>query len=97
MAVTYKLGGGIYKITPEASVFLANQMWLAREQFGVMPGTIIIDAHHMEYKKLGMTLAILDFKVTELFVSNGILYYMGMPEPPYCNQARIWAMELNNA
>lgn len=97
MAITYKLGGGIYKISPEASIFLANQMWLGKQQYGVTPGTIIIDANHMEFKKLGMTLGILDFRVTPLFTSSGILHYMGTPEPPYCSQAQIWAIELNNA
>lgn len=97
MAITYKLGGGIYKISPEASIFLANQMWLGKQQYGVTPGTIIIDANHMEFKKLGMTLGFLDFTVTPLFPSNGVLHYMGTPEPPMCNQARIWALELNNA
>lgn len=97
MAVTYKLGTGVFKISPDASIFLANQMWLAKEQYGVMPGTIVIDANHMEYKKLGMTLGIIDFESTPLFASNGVLHYMGVPEPPYCNQARIWALELNNA
>jgi len=46
---------------------------------------------------LGMTLGILDFRVTPLFASSGILHYMGTPEPPYCSQAQIWAIELNNA
>ncbi len=97
MAVTYKLGTGVFKISREASIFLANQMWLAKEQYGFMPGTIVIDSRHMEYKKLGVTLAILDFSVTPLFTLDGVLYHMGTPEPPYCNQARIWALELNNA
>lgn len=97
MAVTYKLGKGVFKISPTASIFLANQMWLCKQQFGVMPGTIFIDANHMEYRKLGMALAILDFGITNLFVSEGVLHYMGTPEPPYCNQAHIWALELNNA
>ena len=52
MAITYKLGGGIYKISPEASIFLANQMWLGKQQYGVTPGTIIIDANHMEFKNV---------------------------------------------
>lgn len=97
MAVTYKLGGGLYKISPEASIFLANQMWLAKEQYGVNPGTIVIDSNHMEYKKLGMTLGILNFAATPLFPSGGILHYMGTPETPLCHQARVWALELNNA
>lgn len=97
MAVTYKLGAGVYKISPEASIFLANQMWLGKQQYGVSPGTVIIDANHMEFKKFGMTLGIINFSNTHLFASNGVLYYMGNPEPPLCNQAKIWAIELNNA
>jgi hypothetical protein len=96
MAVTYKLNG-IYKISPEASIFLANQMWLGKEQYGVTPGTVVIEPHRMLFKKMGMTLGILDYRVTELFVSGGVLYYMGIPEPPLCHQAQICAIELNNA
>ena len=96
MAVTYKLNG-IYKITPEARIFLANQMWLGKEQYGVTPGTIVIEPTRMLFKKMGMTLGILDFRVTDLCARNGVLYYIGMAEPPLCNQARIWAIELNNA
>ena len=96
MAVTYKLNG-IFKISPEASIFLANQMWLGKEQYGVTPGTVVIEPHRMLFKKIGMTLGILDYRVTELFVSGGVLYYMGIPEPPLCHQAQIWAIELNNA
>lgn len=96
MSVTYKLNG-IYKITPEASIFLANQMWLGKEQYGVSPGTIIVEPNRMLFKKIGMTLGVLDFRMTDLFVRNGVLYYMGMSEPPLCHQARIWAIELNNA
>lgn len=96
MAVTYKLNG-IFKISPEASIFLANQMWLGKEQYGVTPGTVVIEPHRMLFKKMGMTLGILDYRVTELFVSRGVLYYMGIPEPPLCHQAQIWAIELNNA
>ena len=96
MAVTYKLNG-IYKITPEASIFFANQMWLGKEQYGVTPGTIVIEPHRMLFKKLGMTLGILDYRVTQLVASEGVLYYMGPPEPPLCSQANIWAIELYNA
>ena len=96
MAVTYKLSG-IYKITPEASIFLANQMWLGKEQYGVTPGTVVIEPTRMLFKKLGMTLGILDYRVTHLFASDGVLYYMGTVEPPLCKQAQIWAIELNNA
>lgn len=96
MAVTYKLNG-IYRITPEASIFLANQMWLGKEQYGVTPGTIIVEPTRMIFKKLGMTLGILDYRVTNLFASDGVLYYMGTVEPPLCKQAQIWAIELNNA
>lgn len=96
MAVTYKLNG-IYRITPEASIFLANQMWLGKEQYGVIPGTIIVEPTRMIFKKLGMTLGILDYRVTNLFASDGVLYYMGTVEPPLCQQAQIWAIELNNA
>ena len=96
MSVTYKLNG-IYKITPEASIFLANQMWLGKEQYGVTPGTVVIEPNRMLFKKLGMTLGILRFEVTDLFFSNGVLYYMGMAEPPLCNQACIWAFEISNA
>ena len=96
MAVTYKLNG-IFKISPEASIFLANQMWLGKEQYGVTPGTVVIEPHRMLFKKMGMTLGILDYRVTELFVSGGVLYYMGIHEPPLCHQAQIWAIELNNA
>lgn len=49
MAVTYKLNG-VYKITPEASIFLANQMWLGKEQYGVTPGTIVIEPTRMLFK-----------------------------------------------
>lgn len=97
MAVTYKLGAGIYRISPEASIFLANQMWYGKEQFGVTPGTIVIDANHMEFKKFGMTLGVIDFRSTPLFASGGELLYMGNPEPPCCSQAQIWAIELNKA
>lgn len=97
MAVTYKLMGGVYKISAEASLFLANQMWLGKQQYGTSPGTIVIDSNHLEYKKFGMTLGVIDFRPTPLFVSNGILHYMGNPEPPYCSQAHIWAIELSNA
>lgn len=97
MAVTYKLGKGIYKISPEASIFLANQMWLGKEQFGVTPGIVIIDENHMEFKKLGMTLGVIDFRSTPLFASGGVLHYMGIPEQLLCTQAKIWAVELNNA
>ncbi|MBO7230754.1 MAG: hypothetical protein J6V20_05015 [Bacteroidaceae bacterium] len=96
MAVTYKLNG-IYKITPEASIFLANQMWLGKEQYGVTPGTVVIEPTRMLFKKLGMTLGILDYRVTHLFASDGVLYYMGTVEPPLCKQAQIWAIELNHA
>ena len=96
MAVTYKLNG-IYRITPEASIFLANQMWLGKEQYGVTPGTIVIEPNRMIFKKMGMTLGILDYRVTHLFASDGVLYYMGAIEPPLCKQAQIWAIELNNA
>lgn len=96
MAVTYKLNG-IYRITPEASIFLANQMWLGKEQYGVTPGTIVIEPNRMIFKKLGMTLGILDYRVTPLLASDGVLYYMGAVEPPLCKQAQIWAIELNNA
>ena len=51
----------------------------------------------MLFKKMGMTLGILDYRVTDLHAQNGVLYYWGMPEPPLCNQARIWAFELSNA
>ena len=96
MAVTYKLNG-IYKVTPEASIFLANQMWLGKEQYGVTPGTIVIEPTRMLFKKMGMTLGILDYRVTDLHAQNGVLHYLGMPEPPLCRQAQIWAFELNNA
>ena len=96
MAVTYKLNG-IYRITPEASIFLANQMWLAKEQYGVVPGTIIVEPHRMMFKKWGMTLGILNFRITQLFASEGVLYYMGDVEPPLCKQAQIWAIELHHA
>ncbi len=96
MVVTYKLNG-IYKITPEASIFLANQMWLGKEQYGVTPGTVVIEPHRMIFKKFGMPLGILDYRVTPLFASEGILYYMGSVESPLCKQAQIWAIELNNA
>lgn len=96
MAVTYKFNG-IYKISPEASIFLANQMWLGKEQYGVTPGTIIIEPTRMIFKKMGMTLGILDYRVTHLFASDGVLYYMGVVEPPLCKQAQIWAIELNNS
>lgn len=97
MSVTYKLKGGVYKISPEASLFLANQMWLAKEQYGVSPGTIEIDSSKMVYKRMGMTLGILHFQMTNLFVSNGVLHYIGNIEAPLCNQAQIWAFELSNA
>ncbi len=97
MAVTYKLGTGIYKISPEASIYLANQMWLGKEQFGVTPGSIIVDSNHMIFKKFGMTLGILNFDSTPLFVSDGVLYHLGIPEPPLCKQAQIWALELSHA
>lgn len=97
MAITYKLTGGVYKVSAQASLFLANQIWLAKQQYGVSPGTIIIDPNHLEYKKLGMTLGIIDFRPTPLFVSGGVLHYMGNPEPPYNSQVQIWAIELNNA
>jgi hypothetical protein len=51
----------------------------------------------MIFKKLGMTLGILDYRVTHLFASDGVLYYKGAVEPPLCKQAQIWAIELNNA
>ena len=97
MSVTYKLGPGVYKISPEASVFLANQMWLGKEQYGVSPGTIVVNANSMVFKKFGMTLGYIDFVKTPLFLSDGILYHMGVPEPPLCSQAKIWAIELNNS
>jgi hypothetical protein len=96
MAVTYKLNG-IYKISPEASIFLANQMWLGKEQYGVTPGTIVIEPTRMLFKKMGMTLGILHYSNTGLFVSDRVLYYIGIDEPPLCKQAQIWAIELNNA
>lgn len=96
MAVTYKLNG-IYKITPEASIFLANQMWLGKDMYGVTPGTIVVEPHRMLFKKMGMTLGVLDYRKTPLFASDGVLYYMGTPETPLCHQAQIWAIELNNA
>lgn len=97
MATTYKLGTGLYKITPEASIYLANQMFYFKSQYGLTPGTVIIDTNRFVIKKLGATMATLDLAITPLVASNGILYYMGNPEPPVCNQARIWAIEMSNA
>lgn len=96
MAVTYKLNG-IFRITPEACIFLANQMWLSKEEFGVVPGTVIIEPHRMVLKKFGMALAVLDYRAAGLFASDGVLYYIGESETPLCHQAHIWAIELNNA
>lgn len=97
MAVTFKLGAGVLRVSPEASIFLANQMWLGKQDFGVTPGTIVIETDRMIFKKMGMPLGALDFQITPLFVSNGILHYFGEPQTPLCNQAQIWAFELCNA
>lgn len=53
MAVTFKLGAGVLRVSPEASIFLANQMWLGKQDFGVTPGTIVIEADRMIFKKNG--------------------------------------------
>ena len=98
MAVSYKKGPGVYKISPSASVFLANQMWYASCQYGVSPGTIKIFQDRMEYCRLGMTFGILHFYNTPLFMtSEGVLHYFGDPESPSCSQVQVWAIELMNA
>ncbi len=71
-------------------------MWLGKEQYGVTPGTVVIEPTRMLFKKLGITLGFLDYRVTKLLASNGVLYYMGATEPPLCKQAQILTIELNN-
>lgn len=98
MAVSYKKGPGVFKISPTASVFLANQMWYARCQYGLSPGTVKIYADRMEYCKLGMTFGVLNYYNTPLFLTDeGVLHHLGDPEPPVCSQAQVWAVELMNA